>query len=211
MASVETRWWWVRHAPVRNYNGRIYGQLDLPADCSDKNIFSALATKLPRHAILTTSDLKRTTQTALGIVKAGLELPETIAEPAFREQCFGDWQGMKYIEYERMRRRRKHKHWLSPAYERPPAGESFADVIERVVPAINRINATYSNRDIVAIAHGGTIRAAIASALNLNPETALAFKVDNLSVTRLDYLVNREYGATWRIVYVNQPTECEKS
>ena len=30
-----TRWWWVRHAPVREDNGRIYGQKDLGCDTSD--------------------------------------------------------------------------------------------------------------------------------------------------------------------------------
>ncbi len=32
--TVTTRWWWIRHAPV-DAGGRIYGQCDLPADCSD--------------------------------------------------------------------------------------------------------------------------------------------------------------------------------
>ena len=32
---VETRWWWVRHAPVRNPEKRCYGQKDMDADCSE--------------------------------------------------------------------------------------------------------------------------------------------------------------------------------
>ena len=30
--SRETRWWWIRHAPVTSYAGRIYGQQDVEAD-----------------------------------------------------------------------------------------------------------------------------------------------------------------------------------
>ena len=33
---VTTRWWWVRHAPVRNDGGNIYGQTDLACDTSDR-------------------------------------------------------------------------------------------------------------------------------------------------------------------------------
>ena len=39
---VATRWWWVRHAPVREDNGCIYGQKDLGCDTSDRVVFEAV-------------------------------------------------------------------------------------------------------------------------------------------------------------------------
>ncbi|MBV9587243.1 MAG: hypothetical protein JO213_20405, partial [Alphaproteobacteria bacterium] len=36
-----TRFWWVRHAPVA-HEGRIYGQKDMPCDCTDTAVFSGL-------------------------------------------------------------------------------------------------------------------------------------------------------------------------
>jgi len=30
--SRETRWWWIRHAPVTSHAGRNYGQQDVEAD-----------------------------------------------------------------------------------------------------------------------------------------------------------------------------------
>jgi alpha-ribazole phosphatase len=206
MLSDVTRWWWVRHAPVTANDGRIYGQHDVPADCSDEAAFATLAQALPRDAVLATSDLLRTTQTAAAIAAAGLDLPEAIVEPAFREQCFGDWQGMKYDEFANLRDDLTHRHWLSPAFERPPEGESFANVIARVVPAVIRLTATHAGRDVVAVAHGGTIRAAVALALGLDPEAVLALSIDNLSLTRLDYIDDDDNGAAWRIVTVNRPS-----
>ena len=155
-----------------------------------------------------TSDLQRTTQTAAAIGAAGLELPDPIIEPAFREQCFGDWQGMLYEDFETLRLGNKlgHQHWLSPAHERPPKGESFADVIARVVPAITRYTAGYPGREVVAIAHGGTIRAAISLALALEPEAVLSISIDNLSATRLDYIEDERVGSAWRVVTVNRPS-----
>ena len=51
----------------------------------------------------------------------------------------------------------------------------------------------------ILIAHSGTIRAALAIALELKPEISLRFVVDPLSVTRIDRLQNG-----WRVVSVNQ-------
>lgn len=206
MLSDVTRWWWVRHAPVTANDGRIYGQQDLPADCSDDGAFATLASILPSGAVLATSDLQRTTQTADAIINAGLDLPEAVVEPSFREQCFGEWQGMRHDEFASLRDDLAHRHWLSPAFERPPLGESFADVISRVVPAVIRMTAAYAGRDVVAVAHGGTIRAAAALALGLDPEAVLALSIDNLSVTRLDHIDDDENGAAWRVVTVNRPS-----
>jgi Histidine phosphatase superfamily (branch 1) len=68
---TRTRWWWVRHAPVRVDEGRIYGQRDLPCDCSEAGVFASLAALLPRDAIWVTSHLSRTVQTAQAIQAAG--------------------------------------------------------------------------------------------------------------------------------------------
>ena len=68
---IETRWWWVRHAPVPD-GGRIYGQKDLPCDCSDAPVFTAVAAMLPRDAVWVTSHLQRTTQTAAAIIAASI-------------------------------------------------------------------------------------------------------------------------------------------
>ena len=68
---VTTRWWWIRHAPVREDGGRIYGQSDLGCDCSDAVVFQGLARTLPQGALWFASNLKRTHQTAAAIWEAG--------------------------------------------------------------------------------------------------------------------------------------------
>src|SRR4051812_48300333 len=40
---TRTRWWWIRHAPVRAHGGRIYGQADLACDCSDEALLQSVA------------------------------------------------------------------------------------------------------------------------------------------------------------------------
>jgi broad specificity phosphatase PhoE len=202
--------WWVRHAPVA-HGGRIYGQSDLACDCSETALFTGLAEKLPRNAVWVTSNLRRTQETAAAIVRAGLPGPQPILGPEptiipeLAEQDFGDWQGLTYEELEVSRAGDFHRFWHAPAHERPPGGESFVAVMERVSRAIHRLVETFSGRDIIAVAHGGTIRAALALALDLDPEAALAFTIENCSITRIDRIGGPGMGHGWRVARVNQP------
>ncbi len=77
-------------------------------------------------------------------------------------------------------------------------------LIARAEAAIRRLNASHGGRDIVAVAHGGTIRAALSVALKLDPEMALGFSSDNLALTRIDHIAGSE-GEAWRVVGVNLP------
>jgi len=195
----------VRHAPVIGDEGRIYGQTDLAADVSELPIFKRLSEILPQNPVLLTSDLQRTTLTASAIAEAGLNLPEPIKEPAFREQHFGVWQGLKRDKFRKEKGAMMHQFWIAPAFERAPEGESFADLVARVVPAITRLTAEHAGSDILCVAHGGTIRAALAFALGLAPDKALALRTANCGLTRLDHILdeNGDNAGVWRIVTVN--------
>jgi alpha-ribazole phosphatase len=197
----ETRWWWIRHAPVTSHGGRIYGRRDLACDCTDPALFGWLARELPAEALWVTTPLARTRQTAEALLAAGAPAPAGQAdEPAFVEQDFGDWQGLTYDELKAWRDGSVHRFWHAPASETPPGGESFAAVVARVGAAIDSLGRRHAGRDIVVVAHGGSIRAALAHALGLEAERALGFAIENCSLTRLDHFVAE--GA-WRVGAVN--------
>lgn len=198
-----THWWWIRHAPVRDHGGRCYGQSDVRADVSDDASFAALARALPQGALWITTQLMRTRQTASAIAAAGHPVPEALIEPALAEQNFGLWQGRRYEEIEQDLGGEAHKFWIAPAHHAPPEGESFIDVIARAGGAINRLTQAHAGRHIVAVAHGGSIRAALQIALDTPPERALAFAIDNLSLTRIDHVDGPGQGGQWRVVSVN--------
>jgi alpha-ribazole phosphatase len=203
MSYRETRWWWIRHAPVIQTENRIYGQTDLPCDCSDGMLFAALAQALPRDSVLITSDLQRAVQTAAAIAAAGLPMPEGILDAALREQHFGDWQGEMREEFFARRGVHIQGSWLTAPEERAPNGESFVDLVERVIPAVERYTVDHGEKDIICVAHGGTIKAALGHALGLTYEQALAFQLANCSVTRLDHIVRDDGAEKWRIGMVN--------
>lgn len=206
----ETRWWWVRHAPVRVNEGTIYGQADLDCDCTDASVFQGLTKSLPDGSVWITSTLKRAHQTASAIVAAGPRglafVPGSgfVEEAAFSEQNLGCWQGLTRQQIlERRGGHTRHSVWLAAADERPEGGESFEDLVDRVGTAVLRLTEQHQGRDIIAVAHAGTIRAALAVALDLPPEAALAFAIDNCSVTRLDHLGQPLLGNAWRVSCVN--------
>lgn len=185
------RWWWVRHAPVAAQG--FCGWTDAPADLSDDYSLAALRAALPEDAVLFTSDLERAIATAE--VLARRTWRRQPAEPALREQNFGEWEGRSYGEDGPD----LTAFWRDPANTRPPEGESFADLCERVGRFV--ASATeQDSADVVVVAHAGVVRAALALALGLPPVQALAFEVSPLSLTRIDWVLS---ARAWRIGAVN--------
>ncbi|MBI5264352.1 MAG: histidine phosphatase family protein [Bradyrhizobium sp.] len=199
---VTTRWWWVRHAPVRNDGGNIYGQKDIACDTRDREVFEAVSKILPREAVWYASSLTRTHQTAEAIWATGFPKPASLTrEPDFAEQNLGQWQGMNRAAF--LAGRPLGSHWFADINEAAPGGESYMDLYNRVCRAIERINVEAAGKDVIAVGHGGTIKAAVGLALGGQPERGLAFDIDNCSVTRLDHFAAPGH-VSWRLPMVNQ-------
>lgn len=209
------RWCWVRHAPVANAGARLYGQQDLSCDTSDESAFRSLASQLPDPAVWIVSPLKRTIETRDALLATGCfvkyEIAPAIIEPAFMEQNFGRWQGLSWPEMEADDPDAYSEFWRDPTRAAPPQGESFVDLMDRVHPAISRLTEQFAGHDIICVSHGGTIRAAIALALKLSPESAMAVVIDNLALSRLDYVKDgllRGKGGSWMVRGINIHNRC---
>jgi alpha-ribazole phosphatase len=185
--SEGNRLWLIRHAPVAGSRGVIH-DTDAAADTSDDVAFAALRAKLPAGATQFASPSLRTIETAVAL---GLR---PTADPNFREQNFGDWTGRRHDDLARELGAAYRDFWRAPASSRPPGGESFADQVVRVCDGLAGLPAG----DVVLVVHSGTVRAALAIALEIDPEPALRFAIDPLSLTRIDRLMSG-----WRVVCVN--------
>ena len=186
--NAETNLWLIRHAPVDGPRGVIHAP-DAPADLRDASAIAALKAKLPIGAFAVSSPARRTRDTAHAL---GLDAAE---DAAFREQDFGNWTGRRHNDLTAELGEAYREFWKSPASNRPPGGESFVDQIARACTGLAPLPAG----DAVLVVHSGTIRALLAIALDLTPDSALRFVIDPLSLTRIDRLANG-----WRIVSVNQ-------
>lgn len=204
-----TRWWLIRHAPVENPAGVIYGATDLKAVFHNRPALEFLAANLPRNPVYITSTLSRSIDTLnqvqdlRGSKQSGEDtaraVDNPIQVPELGEQNFGDWEGLRWAD---IRADQARQFWDDYANAIPPNGESFNQLAERAVKAFGRLNQNHVGCDIVAVLHGGTIRAILAHVLGLKPSAALSFDISPLGLTRIDYLDAPE-NPGWRIGGVN--------
>lgn len=195
----------MRHAPIAAPHDRGFAPLEAEADLSDRAGIERLAQALPGDALWVESPARRTAMTGSALRAAcGVEEEGVQGAPAFIEQDFGDWHGQTYKQvYGTL----SEEELVAPALLRPPGGETFAEVIPRVAAAIAALNETHPGRDIVAVAHAGTIRAALALAMDLSPRQAISFVIDLLSITRLDRHERARGAASWSVVTVNSEVQ----
>jgi broad specificity phosphatase PhoE len=204
MASPPTRLFLVRHALVEpSARAVLYGSMDV-ALCDialreEAALYRWLAFRLPQPAAWHVTSLSRTRATAAAIFAAGYPEQPLEVEPDLREQELGEWQGLPHEALVERLRHPPHPFWPHAAEEEPPGGESFARVQARVGPVLDRLAETHAGGDVVVIAHGGSIRAALAHALGVTAHQALAFSIRNLGLTRLE-----KHGADWRVAAVNE-------
>ncbi|MCQ8239462.1 histidine phosphatase family protein [Rhizosaccharibacter radicis] len=199
-----TRFWLIRHALVeQNARLTLYGSLDVPL-CPDTLVaqapmYEALARRLPRDARWIVTPLSRTHRTAQAIQEAGYGAADWTVEPGFIEQSMGELHGLEYDTLHRHLRLPPEPFWPINAAEAPAGGESMEQVCGRVAETLDRLADAHDGHDIVAITHGGTIRAACAHALGISAAASLRLSVQNLSVTILE-----RHPAGWRVVTINE-------
>jgi alpha-ribazole phosphatase len=200
----ETRFWLIRHAIVdENARAMLYGVMDVPlcetSLLEQAPMYRALAARLPRDAAWKVTPLSRTRRTAEAIFEAGYPRVEPQVEAGLIEQSLGEWQGLPHAELPPLLNLPKHAFWPLAGHERPPGGETLAEVIQRVGTTLEELAANHPDTDIVAVSHGGAIRAAVAHCLRIGPDNALHLSVQNLSLTRIERLPEG-----WRVVCVNE-------
>jgi alpha-ribazole phosphatase len=202
-----TRFWLLRHAIVEeNARAVLYGRMDVPL-CAESmraqaSTYRRLAARLPRGAEWLVTPLSRTRRTAEAIQHAGYGKAPLTVEPGLTEQDLGAWQGLAHAELPPQLSLPAHVFWPLAAAEAPPQGESMVHVIERVGMTLERLAKAHPGQDLIAVSHGGAIRAAVAHALSIGADNALHLAIQNLSLTVIE-----RHPAAWRVLCVNEVLE----
>lgn len=145
-----------------NRDGRFQGHADPPLNELGRAQAAELAERLAADGItaLYASDLRRARETA-SIVADRLDL-EVSLHPGLREIDVGEFQGLTRDEIDirwpaaQARFEELGYGWLD--------GETLDDLSARVVGAVLEIAARHPGEHVLAVGHGGTIRAALAYA-----------------------------------------------
>ena len=192
---MTTSYWFIRHGPTHATG--FAGHRDIPADLSDKALINRLNLFLPKDALIQSSDLSRARETAIAIRGTREILPEA---PEFREMDFGDWDGKNFDEVARSDPQRARDFWDSPGDIAPPNGESWNQLSARIKTALDQRNENGPQGNLIIVAHFAVILAAIQIASGMEAKSIFSFKIDNFSVTKLDYL---HKSNNWRVMGVN--------
>jgi 2,3-bisphosphoglycerate-dependent phosphoglycerate mutase len=151
----------VRHGETSwNRESRFQGHADPPLNEVGRRQAAELAATLAHEelAAVYSSPLRRALETAEAIAAArGLS---AVAVDGLREVDVGSWQGLTRPEVER-RFPEQFRRWLDYGAGWDD-GESYEEVDVRVIASLRELAVRHEGERIVAVTHGGPIRAALA-------------------------------------------------
>lgn len=154
---MSTRVLLVRHGQSTwNAEGRWQGWADAPLSAIGEEQARAAAKHLPEVECVVSSDLQRARRTA-ELLCEGRDLGAVEIYRGIRERGVGDFEGMTNPEIAE-----RYPHLMGEDGTRPldiPGAEPIPSVITRVVAALSRIAAAHPGRAVLAVSHGGVIRA----------------------------------------------------
>jgi alpha-ribazole phosphatase len=146
----------IRHAETE-MAGRYCGHSDPDLNAQGRAQLTTLAQSLAEEMLDTiySSDLRRAASTAKAIA-AGRDIPQVL-RPELREIDFGDWEGMRWEDIERLDPEYA-QNWMKSYPNLPaPSGESFEDFERRVLTEVNHL-INGSRGPIAVVTHGGVLR-----------------------------------------------------
>lgn len=179
----------VRHGESEwNRIGRYQGQSDAPLSDLGLRQAEALALRLCDEPldVIFTSSLQRAAKTAESIARYHRDTPFEHT-PALLEIDHGDWQGLLADEVierygDGLREWREH-----PTRAQMPNGESFSNVLKRVLDFKEQLCVEYSGRNVLISTHDVVVKVLVADALGMNMDRINRIWVTNASISVIEY------------------------
>ena len=158
---MPTRITLIRHGEsLWNANSRWQGQAVVPLSDEGRRQALLLAEHLSplaaEIAAITSSDLLRARETA-ALIASRLNKPLTL-DARLREIDTGQWQGLTVEEVEAWDGERLAAVRADPYNVPRPDGESYNQVADRALRALQDLVNQYPGQHVLAVTHGGTIR-----------------------------------------------------
>jgi broad specificity phosphatase PhoE len=178
----------VRHAATAATR-RAEFPTDEPLDEHGVRDAGALASAVPSGCEVLASPARRCLQTAAA---AGLS---ATVEPRLAECDFGSWAGRSLQEIH-AERPGDAERWMTDPGADPHGGESLQAFNERVVGWLDEQRG--GDGDLVAITHGGVVKAAVVNALDAPLRSFWRVGASPLAITEL-----HAHGDGWTVTRVN--------
>ena len=154
----------LRHGQIQGHEEkRFIGATDVPLDdtgLSEARYWQRAFSGFPLDTVYS-SRLQRCDQTARCIA----EKTPVINTPALNEIHMGEWDGKTFEEIKACRPEEFIKRGEDLCSYRPPSGESFQDLSDRVLPFFNPL--VRKKEKMLIVTHAGVIRVILCHILNL--------------------------------------------
>jgi broad specificity phosphatase PhoE len=183
----------VRHAPTPATRRGAF-PADEPLDDAGRAQAAPLAGALARFEQAVCSPARRAVQTACA---AGLDAR---TEPRLAECDFGAWAGRSLADVH-AGDPAAAELWMTDPHARPHGGESLIEFSHRVAGWLDD-EAVQGDGSLVAITHGGVVKASLVCALSAPPASFWQIAVEPLSITEL-----HAHDRRWTVNRVNCPPE----
>lgn len=161
----------IRHGTVVDDGVHRYiGRTDLPMSAAGIAQIEALAAvyaEAPPFAAIWCSDLERSRRTA-EILAADRAIP-IVVDPRLREIDMGDWEGLDRGAVAATRPEDHAARGRDILGFRPPGGESFADVLARILPVWRDLTEAAGEGRIAVAGHAGVNRLLLCHVLGMPP------------------------------------------
>jgi len=178
----------IRHGQTDwNIKGKIQGSCDIELNdtgikqaeklsnmiLENKYKFSKIYSSSQRRAVKTAEILSKVTNV------------EYISIEGLDEINLGEWEGLSWTEVKEKYSTKYEEWYINRRYTKPPKGESYQDMLQRVLTSIHKIiNENCDN--VVIVTHSAVIMCIQCYLSNTPFDEMTKFKTDNTSITEID-------------------------
>lgn len=186
----------VRHTSLAISPKLCYGRADIDVAETFAQEAQAVVQRLGNisNAKLFSSPLQRTRKLANYIAQKN-NITKIEFDDDIIEIDYGSWEMKKWDEIDPQQIGRFFRNIVEEA---PAGGESFSQVVDRVVQFWQKI-LKLPNEEIVVVCHGGVLKAFMSVIANINPKEATGFLFDYGGTTEIEHIDGFN-----RVRYVNR-------
>lgn len=178
----------IRHGQTDwNIKGEIQGSCDIELNVTGIKQAEELSNKILegkyKFSKIYSSPQRRAVKTAEILSK--VTNVEYISMEGLEKINLGEWQGLSWAQVKE-KYPTEYKEWhVNPRYTKPPKGESYQDMLQRVLISIHKIIDENCD-DVVIVTHSAVIMCIQCYLTNTPFDEMMKFKTDNTSITEID-------------------------
>jgi len=178
----------IRHGQTDwNLKGKIQGSCDIELNNTGIKQAKELSNKILEEPYklskIYSSPQRRAVKTA-EILSHATNL-DYIPIEGLEEMNLGEWEGLSWGEVKEKYPTEYEQWYINRRYTKPPKGESYQDMLERVLPAIHKIIKA-NCEDVVVVTHSAVIMSIQCYITNTSFDEMMKFKTDNTSITEIN-------------------------